>query len=85
MGKNVSFTDIIHLSFTHRDDRKLRVAVWWAVKVLYKMWMRKNQNNIQLKLDLLKEIDWNLRLKRMSKSKGELENLRGIIEGMGSF
>ena len=49
------------------------------------MWMRKNQNNIQLKLDMLKEIDWNLRLKRMSKSKGELENLRGIIEGMGSF
>ena len=56
-----------------------------AIKVLYLMWMRRNQNNIQLKLDMLKEIDWNLRLKRMSKSKGELENLRGIIEGMGSF
>jgi len=85
LGKNVSFTDIIHLSFTHRDCRKLWVAVWWAIKVLYLMWMRRNQNNIQLKLDMLKEIDWNLRLKKMSKSKGELENLRGIIEGMGSF
>jgi len=27
-----------------------------------------------------KEIYWNLRLKRMSKSKGGLENMRGLIE-----
>ena len=82
LGKDVSFVEVIHLSFSHRNERKLRIAVWFAVKWLYKMWISKNDNRLQLMMEMLKEIDWNVKMKRFSRSHGELSELREIVDTM---
>ena len=79
MEKEVIFLDVIHLSFNHRKERKIRVAVWFAVKWLYKMWISKNNNRSQLMLEMLKEIDWNFKMRRMSRSHRQLVELRVIL------
>lgn len=82
LGKDVSFVEVIHLAFSHRNERKLRIAVWFAVKWLYIMWISKNDNKQQVMMEMLKEIDWNVRMKRFSRSQGELSELREILDSI---
>ena len=46
------------------------------------MWISKNDNRLQLMMEMLKEIDWNVKMKRFSRSHGELSELREIVDTM---
>ena len=53
-------------------ETKLRLATWFIVKWLYKMWMSKNDNKLQVMKEMLKEVDWNSKMGRLLKSQVEL-------------
>ena len=58
-------------------------VLWrFAVKWLFKMWISKNDNKLQVMMEMLKEIDWNVRMKRFSRSQGELSELREILDSI---
>ena len=78
LGKDLSFNEVIHLAFSHRNWRKLRLATWFAVKWLYNMWMSKNDNKLQVMKEMLKEVDWNSKMGRLSRFQVELTELREI-------
>ena len=44
------------------------------------MWISKNDNKVQLMMEMLQEIDWNVKMKRFSRSHGELSELREILD-----
>ena len=80
LDKDLSFNEVIHLAFSHRNWRKLRLAIWFAVKWLYNMWMSKNDNKLQVMKEMLKEVDWNSKMGRLSRSQVELTELREILD-----
>ena len=54
--------EILHFSFNHRCKKRLSVAVWAAVKLLFWIYCKKCFNKIQLLDEMLKEIEWNLKM-----------------------
>ena len=62
LQKEVKRDNILHLDFSHRDKRKLKSAMWLAVKLLFKIYQGKISNKTQLLRDLVKEVDWNLNM-----------------------
>ena len=79
LDKQVEFREMVHLSFTHRQRKKLRVAIWFVVKWLFKMWVDKNCNKSQLLMDMIKEVDWNFKMRKLAGSHGELIELNGVL------
>ena len=82
LGKVVSAEEVIHLSFNYRCKRRLVVAVWFAVKVLYLMYQKNNRNKMQLLREIIKEIEWNLELNRKIGSFNDMRLLKDKI-GIG--
>ena len=41
-----------------------------------------NDNKLQVMMEMLKEIDWNVKMKRFSRSQGELAELREILDSI---
>ena len=60
-----------------KDDSN--VAVWFAVKILYFLYLNKCENNIQLLDDMHKEIEWNLKMKKGLGSQSEVVDLKECI------
>ena len=80
LGKEILGRDFIHLAFNHRNKRRLNSAVWFAVKVMYKIFTGRIFNRMQLLIEIIKEIDWNLDLNRKVGTKKDLQDMRNIIE-----
>ena len=59
--EEVTEQDILYLSFNHRDRRKLLTGLWFAVKMLYMMYLDRVRNKMQILRDMIKELDWNLK------------------------
>ena len=66
LQRPVSFNDIIHFSFNHRNKKKLVCAL--------------SRNKAQILREIVKEIDWNLRLNRKLGSVNEILILKQEIE-----
>ena len=79
LQKEVDNNEIIHLAFNHRNKRKLSVALWFATKALYLIYQGKVLNKTQLLKEIIKEIDWNLRLNLNVGSKSEIYSIRVIL------
>ena len=80
LQKKVSENELIHLSFTHRNKGTLICALWFAVKMLYKIYLDRGRNNCQLLMEILKEIEWNIKLNRKIGSQNDMLRIRGFIE-----
>ena len=80
LGKEILQTNLIHLAFNHRNKQRLRCAVWFAVKTMYKIYTSRIFNKVQLLRELIKEIDWNIKLNRKLGSRQDLIDLRSLIE-----
>ena len=78
--RNVSFGLLVHFAFNHRKKQTLKCALWFAVKVMYNIFNKKMFNKGQILRDLIKEIDWNLRLNRKVGSEGEMVKLKDILK-----
>ena len=79
LGQKVDFNQLIHFAFNHRNKKKLTVALWLAVKVMFKIFQEKNHNNGQILKEMLKEIDWNINMNRKLGSKCDLRKLKEIL------
>ena len=71
---------ILVLSFNHRDKRKLCGGLWFAVKSMYNIYMKKYLNKSQLLREIVKEVNWNLDLNRKIGSLKYAQHLKNIIE-----
>ena len=79
LGKELEFNHLIHFAMNHRNKKKLDVALWLAVKVMFKIFQKKNQNNGQILREMVKEIDWNINMNRKLGSKWDLRKLKEIL------
>ena len=55
-------------------------ALWFAVKVMFKVFQNKSRNRAQILRDVVKEIDWNILMNRKLGSLGEILFLKELIE-----
>ena len=78
LERAVQFKDIIHFSFNHRNKKKLNCALWFAV--MFKVFQNKSRNKAQILSEVVKEIDWNIRMNRKLGSLGEILFLKEQIE-----
>ena len=83
LDRMVSFNDLIHFSFNHRNKKKLKCALWFATKMMYKIFIKKCSNKAQLLKECIKEIDWNLSMTRKIGSGLEMISLRSLLIEMG--
>ena len=77
--RSVSYENLVHLSFNHRNKMKLKCALWFAVKILFLIFIKKYFNKIQLLRECIKEIDWNLNMSRNIGSIVEMIRLKDIM------
>ena len=69
----------MHLAFNHRKKQTLKCALWFAVKAMYNIFNKKLFNKGQILKEMIKEIDWNLRINRRIGSEGEMLKLKYIL------
>ena len=79
LGQEVDFNLLIHFAINHRNKKKLVVALWLAVKVMFKIFQEKDRNKGQILREMVKEIDWNININRKLGSKCELRKLKEIL------
>ena len=79
MERSISSNLLLHLAFNHRRKQTLKCALWFAVKAMYCIFINKMFNREQILRELVKEIDWNLRLNRKVGSHGEMVKLKLIL------
>ena len=53
LQRPVSFNDIIHFSFNHRNKKKLVCALWFSV---FNIFQDKSRNEAQISREIIKEI-----------------------------
>ena len=79
LGRPITDIEVIHFSFNHRNKTRLRIAVWYAVKMLYFLYLNKFENNTQLLDEMQKEIEWNLKMKKGLGSQSEFVALKECL------
>ena len=65
LEKKLENEKIIFLDFNTRQKSKLKLVLWFVVKCLYYMYLKKIFNKEQLFREIRKELDWNLDLMRV--------------------
>ena len=80
--RNISSDLLVHLAFNHRKKQTLKCALWFAVKAMYSIFIKKMFNKGQILKEIIKEIDWNLRMNRRVGSEGEMLKLKDILVEM---
>ena len=79
LERPVSEEEILHFSFNHRNKKRLKLALWFAVKMLFLIHSRKCLNKMQLLAEIQKEIQWNLKMMRKFGSHSEVIALKESI------
>ena len=79
LSRTVSFDDLIHFSFNHRSKQKLKCSLWFATKMMFRIFHLKCLNKAQLLQECVKELDWNISMNRKIGSVREMMTLRSII------
>ena len=80
LNRSVGLKELITFSFNTRSKKRLVCALWFSVKVLYRIFHEKSHNKRQILYDVIKELDWNLSLNRNIGSKNEVIFLRQVID-----
>ena len=84
LQKDVTSTKLLHLDFNDRDKRRLKSTLWIAVKALYRIYLGRVKNRAQLLRELVKEIEWNLRMNFQVGRQVNLVYLKEKIVGYNS-
>ena len=79
LERTVTDVEIIHFLFNHRCKKRLRIAVWFTVKILFLIYLNKCENKMQLLAEMQREIEWNL---KMVKGMGSLSEVIALKEGI---
>ena len=75
LDRAVTSKQLISFSFNHRNKKKLVCAIWFAVKMMFKMFQERSLNKSQLLMTVVKEINWNIKLCRRIGSQVEMSLL----------
>ena len=79
IGQKVGKNDLIYYSLNHRNKKKLVLAIWFSVKVMYRIFQDKCRNKAQLLIFAIKEINWNLKRQKYLGSLCEMLSLKSVI------
>ena len=82
MGQHIGNKMLLCISFNHKDKRKLKLGVWFAIKMLYLTFYKINDNKTQLLTLIQKELDWNLKMQIKIGSASEMWKLRNQLNGI---
>ena len=85
LQRPVSYTNLVYFSFNHKRKSRLKCALWFSIKVMFSIFYGKCFNKSQLLNDILKEVDWNLRLNRYVGSLADILDLRSIFSNWWSM
>ena len=80
LDREVNSQQLITLSFNQRSKKRLKCALWFAVKVMFLIFQEKILNKSQMLMRAIKEIDWNLKFCRNVGSNADMILLREMIE-----
>ena len=80
LDREVRSQQLITLSFNQRSKKKLKCALWFAVKMMFLIFQEKIMNKSQMLMRAIKEIDWNLKLCRYVGSNTDMISLRALID-----
>ena len=80
LDREVTSQQLITLSFNQRSKKRLKCALWFAVKVMFLIFQEKIMNKAQMLMRAIKEIDWNLKLCRNVGSHADMLSLRVVID-----
>ena len=84
LGKDVQMHQLLYYDFRHNNLYRLRCALWFAVKVLFKIYQDKCFNKSQLLQEMIKEIDWNISMGRKVGNIEEMIKVKGIMSRFNS-
>ena len=82
LDRTVSLDEMIHFSFNHRNKKKLALALWFSVKMMFKIFQDKCRNKLQLLREIIKSIDWNISMNRKMGSLCEVRSLKEVISNV---
>ena len=82
--RSIGYDLLVHLAFNHRNKKRLKCALWVAVKIMYMIYLKKKLNKRQILTEMIKEIDWNLSLNRKVGSEGDMVKLKDILMEMNN-
>ena len=54
LQKEISENDLVHLSFSHRDKKRLRSSLWFAIRLLYRIYLDRARNKTQIFFRIIK-------------------------------
>ena len=80
LDRKINFNELIHFSFNHRNKKKLAVALWLEIKIMFMIFQDKCRNKAQILKLALKELDWNLKMNKRRGSNCEMVLLKKKIE-----
>ena len=72
LDRKVGSKNLIFLDFSHRQKKRLKLALWFVVKSLYLLHVQKCFNKHQLFEEIRKTLDWNI---SMMKLIGSLDDM----------
>lgn len=79
LGRNIDDKTLIHISFNHRDKRKVKVAVWFVVNCRFLIYVNRLFNKTQLLAEMRRILVWNIDLMRNIGSLNEMIILKNLI------
>ena len=79
LGHKITDAELLHFSFNHRNKKRLKCALWLAVKMFYLIFSSKSLNKNLLRDEMLKEVQWNLNMMWRVGSSSEMIRLQTCI------
>ena len=80
LERNIKERMLTFCAFTHKKKNKLKVAVWFVIKSLYLIYIKKIQNKSQLLAEMHKALEWNLNLLKVIGCLDEMRILLNLME-----
>ena len=76
LNRRLESKNLIFLDFSHRKRKRLKLTIWFVVKSLYLLYVKKFFNKDQLFGEMRRELDWNISMARVVGSLDDMEILK---------
>ena len=79
LEREITTKEVIYYAYNHRNKKRLKMALWVATKMLFNIYIEKNFNGGQIWKNILKEIEWNIKMQTKLGSNSEIIKIKMII------
>ena len=80
LEREITTKEVIYYAYNHRNKKRLKMALWLATKMLYNIYIEKNFNGEQIWKNILKEIEWNIKMQTKLGSNSEIIKMKMVID-----